>query len=458
MTLFNFLIFVGYCYICTLTMCECTENIPLMDIITPRNASLSGFYKRSFAYFTIKERLPRIITQSIDILVRNKDDIGEEYGEDAKRELKTVIGELSKLKYEIQTNKPMRNIESNASDVKSYNDYLTQQPNKTYFTAIWLHAECYMYRRIREIFELTEHLRSYDPFSVQKRSAYETNSAAVLQLSKYLVSNLTDSIDTKSEFIKLLKLNLWGNQCDLSFSSGVVEDCSDWFQILDSMEANIVSDHSEDVWSAVSDANGTSRIIDIVLDNSGYELFTDLCLADFLISHKFADSIRIYVKNIPWFVSDVMKSDFDWTLHQLLNSKEKDMKYLGERWTKYVNNQIWTIVQDDFFTLPHDYSLMASTAPALYKQMQEAKVVIFKGDLNYRKLLGEKNWQPSTPCNVALQGFGPSKIVTLRTVKCQLICGLEPGVAEALSVKDPEWETTGKYGVIQYCEDIRKLE
>lgn len=28
----------------------------------------------------MKERLPRILTQSIDILVRHKDDIGNEYG------------------------------------------------------------------------------------------------------------------------------------------------------------------------------------------------------------------------------------------------------------------------------------------------------------------------------------------------------------------------------------------
>uniref|UniRef100_A0A1Y1NDN9 Sugar phosphate phosphatase n=2 Tax=Photinus pyralis TaxID=7054 RepID=A0A1Y1NDN9_PHOPY len=451
----NSLFFAACCYI--YTMCECTEDVPIMDITTPRNASLSGFYKRSFAYFTIKERLPRILTQSIDILVRNKEEIGKEYGENAKEELKTVIGEISKLKYEIQTNKPMQEIRSDAPDAKLYNEFVLQQPNKTYFTAVWLHAECYMYRRIRGIFEQTQSLQSYDLFQIQKRSSFEANLAAVLQLSKYLVLKLADGQDVKSEFIKLLKLNLWGNQCDLSFSSGIVEDCSDWFQILDSLQPNIVSDQSEDVWSAVSDTNG-SQIIDIVLDNSGYELFTDLCLADFLITHKFARSIRIYVKNMSWFVSDVMKRDFDWTLRQLLASDDKDMKYLGERWTKYLVDKVWVIIEDDFFTLPHDYSLMAATAPALYRQMAQAKVVIFKGDLNYRKLLGEKNWEPSTPFNVALQGFGPSKVVSLRTVKCQLICGLEPGVAEALSSKDPDWESTGKYGVIQYCDDIRKLD
>lgn len=53
----------------------------------------------------------------------------------------------------------MRKIESNAPDVKYYNDYITGQLDRngdvTFFSAIWLLAECYMYRRIKEAFELT---------------------------------------------------------------------------------------------------------------------------------------------------------------------------------------------------------------------------------------------------------------------------------------------------------------
>ncbi|KAF5277000.1 hypothetical protein FQR65_LT16079 [Abscondita terminalis] len=429
-------------------MCDCIDE-SIMDITTPRNASLSGFYKRSFAYYTIKERMPRILTQLIDRLVRHKDKIEEDYGSDAKDELKIVIGEMSKLKYEIQTNKPMRNIMDNASDASLYNSYLAKQVNVTYFTSVWLFAECYMYRRIREIFNLTKSLHSYDPFKVLKEESYQTSNAAMIELSKYLLSILKKNSDRENieqDFIKLLKINLWGNKCDLSFSDGVVENACD---SINNLEANIISNQSQEIWSAVT--NSSSQIIDIVLDNAGYELFTDLCLADFLITNKLAQQIRIYVKSIPWFLSDVTTSDFDWTLRELTKSDVCELNTLGKRWSKYVQEQTWVIVENNFFTLPIDYSYLAKDCVDLYKQFAEAKLVIFKGDLNYRKLFGEKNWDPTTPVEDALQGFMPSKLAILRTIKCQLVCGLEAGVADGIAETSPDWQESGNYGVIQFC-------
>lgn len=463
MTTYNFHHILIYCLLLyeTTKMCQCKiDDITIMDMITPRNASLSAYYKRSFAYFTVKERLPRILTQTLDILVRNKDVIGNEYGKEAKEELKTVIGDISKLKYEIQTNKTMRDIISQAPDVKFYNDYLAKQANVTYFTTIWLHTECYMYRRLRETFELTEHLKSYDPFRIQKQESFTASLEPMTQLSSYLLSTMNsdnETKNTKEEFIKLLKLNLWGNKCDLSFTNGSVEDAGDPFEILTELEPNIISDHSEEIWAAVADLDSPSQIIDIVFDNAGYELFTDLCIADFIISNGLAQSMRLYVKTIPWFVSDVMTHDFNWTLDELKKSSNETLRTVGKRWAKYVKNKVWTIVEDDFFTYPVDYSYMAEVRPKLYEQLAEAKFIIFKGDLNYRKLFGEKNWDPTTPCDAALQGFTPSKLCTLRTVKCHVVCGLDKGVADEIDEREPDWMETGNYGVIQYSEKINVI-
>lgn len=85
-------------------------------------------------------------------------------------------------------------------------------------------------------------------------------------------------------------------------------------------------------------------------------------------------------------------------------------------------------------------------------RMKEAKLIIFKGDLNYRKLFGEKNWEPTTSVATALKEFEPTRLCILRTLKADIICGLKPGVAEELDKKDPQWLTSGNYGVIQYSE------
>jgi len=78
---------------------------------------------------------------------------------------------------------------------------------------------------------------------------------------------------------------------------------------------------------------------DIILDNAGYELFTDLCLADYLITFKFVNIVRFHGKAIPWFVSDVTNQDFISTITYIANTTESEvLKELGKRWEGYMKS------------------------------------------------------------------------------------------------------------------------
>lgn len=87
--------------------------------------------------------------------------------------------------------------------------------------------------------------------------------------------------------------------------------------------------------------------------------------------------------------------------------------------------------------------------PALYGKLSEAKLAIFKGDLNYRKLVGDINWEYTTDFITALRGFQPTNILSLRTVKSDVCAGLPSGVADDLFKTDESWMFTGQYGLIQ---------
>jgi hypothetical protein len=44
---------------------------------------------------------------------------------------------------------------------------------------------------------------------------------------------------------------------------------------------------------------------------------------------------------------------------------------------------------------------MEEKAPELYQQLSLSSFLIFKGDLNYRKLVGDREWPLQTPFSVS---------------------------------------------------------
>lgn len=79
--------------------------------------------------------------------------------EDSRTESKSVIGELSELKYMLQTAKPIVRFSSKEPDTERWNSDIQRYEQQvddelTFYNGPWLFVECYLYRRIREIFIL----------------------------------------------------------------------------------------------------------------------------------------------------------------------------------------------------------------------------------------------------------------------------------------------------------------
>ncbi|XP_053679891.1 damage-control phosphatase ARMT1-like [Anopheles nili] len=444
-------------------MTELTTKYNIIDEKPPFNAPLKGQYKQGFGYYTMRERLPVILTQVIDQLAKDKDQIAENFGGDPVREeLKSAIGEISKLKYELQTDKDFKPIRSAVGDEAVWNNFIEGLgEDNSYFSACWLYAETYMYRRLNNIFENTTSLQKLDYFQQQKHKAltnsYDAMIAVLHSIEAFNKENKSFE-EIGSFFRKLLKLNLWGNRCDLSISAGQdVKQDGDPFSLLESLEPFTVRDDTLDIWQCLtaqsSAETGSSGIVEIINDNSGYELFTDLCLADFIVHHKLAPKVCFNVKAIPWYISDVTPKDLQWTLDTFADHAEPILAQFGTRLKNhFASGALELRSVDNFWTSPYEFYRMQEVVPALYDTLSQAKLLIFKGDLNYRKLLGDFNFPYTTPFIDALRGFLPTNLCTLRTVKADLICGLPEGMAEDLQCKDSSWMVTGEYGVIQFAK------
>lgn len=413
---------------------------------------------RSYAFYTMSVRVPIIITNILDQISREKDLIIERFGELSREELKHAIAEISKLKYEIQTDKRMHEINGDESDQFEWNRLLKEiEPNNSYFSSVWLYAECYVYRRLKSIFAETISLKDFDYFEASKKLELKNSMSTIARVLKS-VNEFNASGNSQEQigvyFQKLLKVNLWGNRNDLSITLGkeIEQNESNPIEDVETFNKELLVDQTRDIWECISVAK-SGKTVDIIQDNSGYELLCDFVLADFIITHKLANKVRFRVKSIPWFISDVLPNDFKFTISELCNHDEPVLRDAGKRWQNYVTSGEFELIEpaDDFFTSPFEYYKMEKISPTLYRSIAEAHLAIFKGDLNYRKLLADINWDPVTDFRVSLLGFEPTNLCAIRTIKADLVSGLKAGLAEELYEQEgSKWMATGKYGVIQF--------
>jgi hypothetical protein len=204
----------------------------------------------------------------------------------------------------------------------------------------------------------------------------------------------------------------------------------------------------------------------------------DFVFADYLIRAGFASEIVFHAKRIPWFVSDVIPVDFQWALDQLhrpvsssSNSatptyffdpsdeiEQKALLALGQKWQSYVDKGIWKVTSHEFWTSCYPFYHLPTlpSAQDLFEDMRQSDLWIFKGDLNYRKLVYDCKWDTTTPFTVAIGplGSGESKaegvptLVSFRTCKADVVVGLAEGVEARMNQIAPDWMVSGEYAVI----------
>jgi len=91
---------------------------------------------------------------------------------------------------------------------------------------------------------------------------------------------------------------------------------------------------------------------------------------------------------------------------------------------------------------------LVSEAPDLFIELATSDLVIFKGDLNHRKLGYDCHYPYNTPFSQAIGPLastpGAPPIVSLRTVKSDIVVGIPDGVGEKLDEEEKGWKISGK--------------
>ncbi len=374
----------------------------------------------SFAHSTFAVRHPQLLA---DLVASN------EYPPAIVAALKALCAEI--LGGVIQ---PLR---ENTPDQADWNSSAREHLGKAWLDAPWYWAEAYFWRRILEAVRYFQPgaFDHIDPYARQKQRELEPTAAprALLALLQNLPARDADAFDV------LLRASLWGNRTDLSYAE--VRD--DSTEARAGERANVIVDDTAQVWNYVETRRAR---IDFISDNVGPELLFDLALADFLMRGGFAGQIVFHLKPQPFFVSDAMIPDAYLALDALAESAAPELQQLARRLRRAIDDQYFVLIDHPFWVT----DLFFHEMPAdLNVTLARADLVISKGDANYRRLVGDCHWDPTTPFQVAA-GYFPVTLVALRTLKAELIVGLPQGEAERFQAQDPAWRVNGKRGVIQF--------
>ena len=392
----------------------------------------------SFAHESARKRWPAILTGAIDDVHRSISDLPSDQSEKIS-EGKDIVSKLASLKYELQHNRKLEPlVDDGERDFEIYNEELKQRGlgsggEVKWHDVEWLFSECYLYRRINTLFSTSRYWKSYDCFGRQKLSTFQSSRNAVVELAgryREIIEQVRregevvgDENGGKVEeaervlFTEMMEVCLWGNATDLSLLTNLSYEDIQKLQgskAREGREKSILSNNLPEAFEVLRkgkhEGGGVNGRVDIVLDNAGFELFVDLVLGGYLIQTGLASEVVLHPKSIPWFVSDVVPKDFaelldvmqdpktfyeksddvgDRVPEPLSSQEEADIKFLFQHWSELHQDGKLILRPNRFWTHPGSFWRMPSTAKEVVEDLKESQLVIFKGDLNYRKLTGD---------------------------------------------------------------------
>ncbi len=358
----------------------------------------------SFARFTIINRVPAILD---DLMAGNRfpGDLEKRLGE-LRRSLSG--GKLSPLGADYPF----------AGDI---NGALENNPSYRWLDAPFLFIENYLYHRISEACGFFSN--RFDYFLYKKEG--ETRKG-LDRFSRYL----GESGDLDS-FSEICLINLMGNRADLSQNASYYSSDS---------ASELLTDHRDRASEKIEEC---SRV-DLVLDNGGEELFLDLLLARWLLRRTGVTRVKLHFKSMPYFVSDALISDYRLLL-DMLREKKDTARFAGELDSLEEQGKL-ELGEDPFFVSGKPYSRIP---PELAGEFSRSDLVIFKGDLNYRRLVGDRYWPYEKETASLITGF-PADILISRILKSEVAAGLRP---EAVPDRErTDWMFSGKYGQIELVQ------
>ncbi|MFG2561066.1 damage-control phosphatase ARMT1 family protein [Streptomyces sp. NPDC048496] len=371
----------------------------------------------SFAWGVLAKRHPALIQQVRDAFP---------YGRRQHEALDALLDEIA--------NRVVEPLALSEHDHGPWSDWGREHVGRSWFDTPFLWAESFFYRRLLAAIEYfgTGPWQGIDPFAPFKQA--ELRGTAVDEELRALDALADAPVDERST--ALLHASLWGNRADLGFRVAAGEPA------LGEADPGLVADDSAVLWQLLP--AGALSTVAVVADNAGRELIPDLILIDHLLGHQRAERVVLHVKPYPYYVSDATTADVVDCLRRLIQAPGEAGRIGGRLWEDMATGHL-EVRTHPFYCAPLPYEDMPED---LRMEFAAVTLTILKGDLNYRRLVGDRLWDATTPF-ADLTAYFPGAVATLRTLKSDVIVGLEQQTLNGLERSGSAWRTSGTHALIQ---------
>ena len=407
----------------------------------PMPAMLTSTIPGTWAHDTMSRR---VVEDILDKVVYG-DNSDEAWFSEAKPS-------LDALRAEILADAELRPIEGAGEDVADWNALLAKYPGGTWLSAPWLVAEFYLYRRVAEATQWFRDGNTRGEVNIEDVFARSKAAglASAQKTLEALAARTVDLVCDAKASAFFLSLALWGNRMDLSLwpaDAGVASSSEAFDQVLASSSEQLLADDTEQVTQLLDTLRAKGGgVIDLVVDNAGFELCTDLLLADHLVGSGAAKCVRFRVKHHPTFVSDALERDVDAHIAELAKG-DGAAASVARRWKERRTKGEFVCIADTYWAMP--YALW-DVPETLYDHLRDSSsLIVVKGDANYRRALGDRPWPLDAPF-ADVCSYAPAPLLCLRTLKAELGCGMAKQGTDRAASSDETWLTDGRWGVVHF--------
>lgn len=390
----------------------------------------SAKYADSFAKFTVENRFPKIFKE---VCSEEYDSFIKEHKVDDGKILHSNIPGVDELK----------------KSISSYKDYTI----KDFFeNAPFFLVEFYFYHLLLSL-KNYDNLK-FDFFAAKKDADWKDKAEDFSSKLSVLFEDFEETNEKKFSKQEKQEFNARKNEHIKSILYySLTSNTGDLSQLheIRSESLKCLCNETEICQNYLNVTNPYSRF-DIICDNSGAELFSDIYLSVFFLVYGLAKKVVLHLKPCPFFVSDATIDDFS-KLVSALTKNGKNTELLDFISKKKI--EVWT---NDFWVEPYYFDKMPDD---LKNHFDKSDLVIIKGDLNYRRLVGDfNNYTDETKSSIKFETleercFFKNKsnknipLVAPRVLKSDVFVGIDT-VFEAIGRNsDSQFKTDGKWGVVQ---------